>query len=189
MEIPQLTAIAIISAAAARAHAGMTRNDGITPYIVHPARVAALVEHFGGNYVAILSAWLHDVFEDCGPEACLQVRGTIDTLPLPGEDILNIYSITAALTKNEDLPKTARMGDSLARILQAPPEAALIKICDRIDNVIDARDRDDEFKITYCREAGIIVAQLGDAANASGYSEAVDTLNKVIRFIGEDLPG
>jgi len=183
-DVDALAAISLVSAAAARAHDGMTRNDGITPYIVHPARVAALAEHFGGNHAAILSAWLHDVFEDCSQEVCLHVNATIDKLPLQKRDIQNIYSVISALTKNEDLPKKERMGDSLARILNAPPEAVLIKICDRIDNLVDAQTRDRKFKIKYCREAGTIVRKLGDAANDSGYSEALDTLNRVIKRTG-----
>jgi len=63
MEHIHLAAIQSASRIAAQAHAGMTRKDGTTPYIVHPARVAALVGHCGGNHMAIISAWLHDIFE------------------------------------------------------------------------------------------------------------------------------
>ena len=34
-----------------------------TPYIIHPARVAPLVGMFGGTHVAIIVAWLHDIYE------------------------------------------------------------------------------------------------------------------------------
>src|SRR5690606_34958342 len=132
MDLNYLTALRIVSSEAARAHAGQYRKDGVTPYIVHPARVASLVAHFGGNHIAILSAWLHDVFEDCEGEACTRAGNTIDTLPLPSEDIQKIHTITATLTKNPSLPKDARIPDSLARILVAPGEAVLVKICDRI---------------------------------------------------------
>ena len=53
---------------ASRAHKGQLRKDRKTPYITHPARVAALVGMFDGSHVAIISAWLHDVYEDCSPE-------------------------------------------------------------------------------------------------------------------------
>ena len=41
---------------AARAHKGPFRKDRRTPYILHPARVAAPVGMFGGTYVAIIAA-------------------------------------------------------------------------------------------------------------------------------------
>ena len=52
---------------ASGAHKGPYRKDRRTPYIVHPARVAGYVSMFGGSHVAIVSAWLHDVYEDCTP--------------------------------------------------------------------------------------------------------------------------
>jgi (p)ppGpp synthase/HD superfamily hydrolase len=46
---------------ARRAHAGQFRRDGITPYITHPAGVAARV---GEDESRRAVAWLHDVLED-----------------------------------------------------------------------------------------------------------------------------
>lgn len=45
------------------AHEGQTRDDG-APYIVHPQRVAALIEQVTGDPVMIAAAWLHDTIED-----------------------------------------------------------------------------------------------------------------------------
>ena len=45
---------------AREAHAGQFRNDGITPYIVHPEAVA---NSMGSDDEQII-AWLHDVVED-----------------------------------------------------------------------------------------------------------------------------
>lgn len=188
MNFNHLSAIQITSVEAAKAHAGQTRKDGTTPYIVHPARVAALVEHYGGNHLAVLSAWLHDVFEDCDIGACTHARGVIDTLPLPAEDIQKIHTIIKALTKNPELPKEERIPDSLDRILNSPPEAILVKICDRIDNLVDADHRDREFKITYYRKSRLVAEKLGDAAKSSGYSEAHRTLENLVQGIHEKYP-
>jgi len=87
MNSDHLAAIHIVSSEVARAHAGQYRKDGVTPYIVHPARVASLTAYLGGNHIAILSAWLHDVFEDCDAESCSRARNIIDALPLPSDDI------------------------------------------------------------------------------------------------------
>ena len=175
-----LSAIQIVSEEAAKAHTGQTRKDGVTPYIVHPARVATLVSHFGGSHIAILSAWLHDVFEDCTPEACIHTRETLYSLPLPAEDVQKIHTIIMALTKNPDLPKEARIPDSLDRILSSPPEAILVKICDRIDNLVDADRRDEEFKTTYYRKSRLIAEKLRNAAKASGYNDAFQTLENLV---------
>ena len=43
------------------AHKGQFRRDGVTPYIVHPAAVAA---HFLPHSLYAEVAWLHDVLED-----------------------------------------------------------------------------------------------------------------------------
>jgi guanosine-3',5'-bis(diphosphate) 3'-pyrophosphohydrolase len=180
MDAQHLTVINIVSAAAARAHAGMTRNDCITPYIVHPARVALLVQHFGGSHIAIISAWLHDIFEDCNPDVCRKTQEMINNLPLKANEIDKIIIIISALTKNDHLPKEDRMKDSLNRIIHSPDEAVLIKICDRIDNLIDAQWRDEEFKLKYFTEAEFIIEKLSKYPQISKYSGAVDTLLEII---------
>lgn len=180
MDLTHFAAIRIVSSEAARAHAGHYRKDGVTPYIVHPARVASLAAHFGGNHIAILSAWLHDVFEDCQEESCVHARHNIDTLPLPADDIRKIHAITAALTKNPDLAKEERIPDSLERILKAPREAVLVKICDRIDNLIDADFSDEEFRIRYYRKSNLIADTLRAAALSAGYRQAIDTLTGIL---------
>jgi len=45
---------------ATKAHEGTFRRDGVTPYIVHPRAVAAMVDTEEEKIVA----WLHDVLED-----------------------------------------------------------------------------------------------------------------------------
>ena len=56
-------------------------------------------------------------------------------LPLSGDERNDITAIVDALTKKNTIKgKAARLSDSLDRILDAPPEATLVKLCDRIDN-------------------------------------------------------
>jgi guanosine-3',5'-bis(diphosphate) 3'-pyrophosphohydrolase len=181
MKINHLISINIVSAAAARAHDQKFRKDGNTPYIVHPARVATLAKHFGGDHIAIIAAWVHDVFEDCNSDICNEVKSIIHKLPLQREDIAKIHEVITALTKKNDIPKDEQMTESLNRILNAPQEAVLIKICDRIDNLIDAQGRDKEFKIKYYKEAEVIGKILGTKAINSGYSTALESLWIIIR--------
>ena len=135
----QLLAIKSAADHAARAHKGQYRKDRRTPYIIHPARVAALVGMFGGTHVAIITAWLHDIYEDCTPEWIAQTEQFIAHLPFSDDEKNDINAMVDALTKKNTIRgKAARLSDSIDRILDAPPEATLIKLCDRIDNFLDS---------------------------------------------------
>jgi (p)ppGpp synthase/HD superfamily hydrolase len=46
------------------AHEGQFRNDGITPYIIHPMMVANHVKRYTDDEDIINAAYLHDVIED-----------------------------------------------------------------------------------------------------------------------------
>ena len=108
---------------AERAHAGQTRDEG-TAYIVHPVRVALVLTDELQNYSPrlICSALLHDVIEDSNT-----TRMEIATMF--GEEIAEIVWL---LTKFEDVP----LRDYLAAIEAASDTgAALVKVCDRLDNL------------------------------------------------------
>jgi (p)ppGpp synthase/HD superfamily hydrolase len=93
----------------------------------------------------IIAAWLHDVAEDCTDDTRI-VESSLEKMPISGKEKAGIRDMIDALTKNPDISgKRERLTDSLYRIRDAPPEATLVKICDRIDHVIDARDRDERF--------------------------------------------
>ncbi len=78
--------------------------------------------------------------------------------------------------------KENRMKDSMERILQAPREAVVIKLCDRIDNLIDARSRDDEFKKRYLDEAQDILDTLHEKAAFYGYLDALSQLKEIMKI-------
>ncbi|MDI9633629.1 MAG: HD domain-containing protein [Methanolinea sp.] len=180
MERDALSAIHLAAGIAARAHAGQARKDGITPYIVHPARVATLAARFGGDHVAIVSAWLHDVFEDCAPGACAAARKEIGALPLPEGEARAVMAIVEALTKDPSLPKEVQIPDSLDRILAAPPQAVLVKLCDRIDNLLDAELRGGGFKEAYFRKSHLVLERLRDAGVRHGYGGAVAVMEALL---------
>ena len=182
MESVEEKAIGIVSRAATGAHQGQTRKDGKTPFIVHPERVAKCVAHYGGNHV-IIAAWLHDVIED-NDEGAAIVREALEETCLPENNLHEIYAIVLALTKNPAIPgKRERFADTLDRIVHAPGQAILVKICDRMDNLIDARDQGQEFLSEYLDLTDDLIAALSDGAIRYGYSEALEHL-KVVR---EDL--
>jgi (p)ppGpp synthase/HD superfamily hydrolase len=168
--------IKIAAAAASRAHHGQVRKNGKIPSIVHPGRVAERVRFFGGNHVAIIAAWLHDVIEDCD-EGNRIVCDTLRQLELPQEQREEIFAIVSALTKNDAIPgKSDRQADTLERINQAPPQAILVKLCDRMDNLYDAWDREQTFLAIYLSLTDQLIDTLFDGAVNHGYVRALETL-------------
>jgi (p)ppGpp synthase/HD superfamily hydrolase len=165
---------------ASRAHKGQFRKDRRTPYITHPARVAGLVGMFNGSHVAIIAAWLHDVYEDCPVDWLIKTDELIDGLPLPADERSDIAAIVEALTKKNTIPgKAARLSDSLDRILDAPPEATLVKICDRIDNLLDSADRNGGFTKRYLASTDEVIQKLSVRASLHGYDSALDILVQI----------
>jgi len=173
----RLFAIKITADHASRAHQGQMRKDRKTPYITHPARVAGLVGLFNGSHVAIISAWLHDVYEDCTPEWILKTDEFIAGLPLSPGERREIAAIVDAMTKKNTIRgKSARLLDSLDRINSAPPEATLVKLCDRIDNLLDSADRNGGFTKRYLTSTDHVIEKLTLRASLHDYEPALNTL-------------
>lgn len=165
---------------ASRAHKGQYRKDQRTPYIIHPARVAGLVGNLNGSHVAIIAAWLHDVYEDCSPDWILKTDKLIAGLPLLSDEQADVFAIVDAMTKKNTISgKANRLSDSLNRILDAPPEATLVKICDRIDNLLDSADRNGSFTRHYLASTDELIETLSVRASLYGYSEALNILVQI----------
>ncbi len=165
---------------ASRAHKGQFRKDRKTPYITHPARVAGLVGIFNGSHVAVIAAWLHDVYEDCSSEWILKTDELISALPLPEDDRNDIAAIVDAMTKKNTISgKADRLSDSLDRILDAPPEATLVKLCDRIDNLLDSADRNGGFTKHYLASTDELIGKLSTRASLYGYNAALGILVEI----------
>lgn len=165
---------------ASRAHKDQFRKDRKTPYITHPARVAGLAGTFNGSHVAIIAAWLHDVYEDCSPEWIQKTDELVGGLPLPEDERKEIAAIVEAMTKKNTIAgKSARLTDSLDRILEAPPEATLVKICDRIDNLLDSADRNGGFTKRYLTSTDEVIDKLTLRASQYGYDAALGILVQI----------
>jgi (p)ppGpp synthase/HD superfamily hydrolase len=176
----RLFAIRIAADHASRAHRGQFRKDRRTPYISHPAKVAALTGMFGGSHVAIISAWLHDVYEDCTPEWLAKTDQLVTSLPLSPDDREDISAIVSALTKKKTIRgKTDRLSDSLDRILDAPPEATLVKLCDRIDNFLDSAGRNGRYTKRYLVSTDEVIDKLSTRASLYGFDAALGVLVEI----------
>ena len=173
----RLFAIKIAADHASRAHRGQFRKDRRTPYITHPAKVAALTGMFGGSHVAIIAAWLHDIYEDCTPEWLTRTDALIASLPLPPVEQIEVSAIVDSLTKKNTIKgKADRLSDSLDRILDAPPEATLVKLCDRIDNLLDSAGRNGRFTKRYLESTDELITKLSTRASLHGYEAALGVL-------------
>lgn len=183
MEPWQVRAVHAASSLAAKAHDGQYRGDSTTPYIIHPARVAGLVVVFGGQYTEVIAAWLHDVIEDCHHGETTVAYG-LSSLKLPGDDAITVYQMVKALTRDPSVEKEQRLQESLKRVLAAPPGATLVKLCDRLDNVLDIGKGKKE-REKYVQETGMLLSMLFGRAVESGYTEAYEML-RVSTFLSAE---
>lgn len=146
---------------AAEAHTGAVVPGTAIPYIVHPVQVAmevmaaVVAERVADADLAVQCALLHDVLEDT---------------PTPFSALEAVFggavaSGVAALSKNEALPSAESMRDSLDRIIREPREVWLVKLADRISNLMPPPPHWTAQKCaTYQTEARLILDVLGAAS-------------------------
>lgn len=126
---------------ASKCHSGQFRKGGEIPYIVHPARVGVLLKSHvyydeGDMYTSQAISWLHDVVEDCITQQELinflqctvsddrYREAILDGVACLTED----KSITPRKTRHAAYMESLRAGDRMHR---------MIKLADRIDNLLD----------------------------------------------------
>jgi guanosine-3',5'-bis(diphosphate) 3'-pyrophosphohydrolase len=127
------------------------------PYLVHLSNVAmeillAVPSSNPFNLAfAVKAALLHDVVEDTSV--------TKDEIAFIFGD--SVWEAVLSLTKNGDLPKEARMKDSLERIKKQPREVWAVKMADRITNLQPPpKDWTMKKREEYVEEAMLIHEQL-----------------------------
>ena len=115
---------------ATRRHKGQLRDNGATPYVSHPMRVAmTLVVIFGIEDERILAAGaMHDLIEDT----------TVDHDEIAELFDDEIASWVSAVSKDMRLPHDAREEAYDQALRAAPWQAKLIKLADVYDNLVDS---------------------------------------------------
>lgn len=146
---------------AASAHEGQRFPGRDLPYIVHIASVAQEVmaaltaEPRPHGELSVLCALLHDTVEDT-PVTLDQLVTTFGPAVAAG---------VSALTKDDDLPKEARMADSLSRLRAQPNAVQLVKLADRITNLDEPPHYwTNEKRLAYQAEARQILDALADSS-------------------------
>lgn len=143
-----------------RCHKGQTRRGG-TPYIEHPHRVADMVM-LSDIKMPIISdsmiaaAWLHDVYEDCDITPQQLIEATHPAVNKYVRELTNVYVKEAFPKWNRKKRKTAEA----RRLAEASPQAQIIKLCDRIDNLKTIHKKGKKFSLFYCDESDALVAIL-----------------------------
>ncbi len=118
---------------AAQKHRDQRRKDReASPYINHPLRVAMLLSEIGKvqDEEILAAALLHDTIEDT------------DTKPADLENLFGsrILKLVEAVTDDKSLPKDERKIRQIEHAAEISTDAALIKLGDKISNVIDVTD-------------------------------------------------
>lgn len=106
--------------------------------------------------LAVQCALLHDVIEDT----------PIGYETIKAEFGASVADGVLALSKNETMPKEEQIPDSLARILEQPREIAIVKLADRITNLMPPPiDWTKERRKNYHADALLIHEKLGWASD------------------------
>ena len=137
---------------AIESHKGQVRKGDKRPYILHPIsvmnRIFTVKSHSKNLLLLGAVSLLHDVVEDCGV--------TIEEI---GRRFgWQIASIVDELTTNEEEKERLGKKEYLRRKMSRMSTYALsIKLCDRLDNVIDMKKMGKEFKEKYIEETEYIL--------------------------------
>ena len=113
---------------------------GDKPYVEHLSAVVRTLEDFDAGVSCLVAAWLHDVVEDTAV-TIEQVRSEF------GEEVANLVW---AVTGEGNGDRSAHAA-SICKKVAALPDAAVVKLADRIAN-IEACEPGDKHFLRYSRE-------------------------------------
>lgn len=127
------------------------------PYVVHPIRITAILRAAGFNEFKhenlMIAVLFHDLVEDTDT----------DLEEIKNEFGNKIASIVAELSKPEGA-KGRKKDKWLEKFVNNSKEAKVIKMADRIDNLMEILDIwTTEKQISYTEQAKIILKSCGDA--------------------------
>jgi (p)ppGpp synthase/HD superfamily hydrolase len=140
------------------AHRGQIRKYTGRPYLEHPARVAGKVATIvGADENMIAAAFLHDVLEDtqATPEDVLQATN--------GDVLGYVQWLTNPSKGRADLKRADRKAMDREHLMNAPNAAKVIKMVDRIDNLLDIVEGPWDFQALYAHESILLAEAIGSA--------------------------
>jgi (p)ppGpp synthase/HD superfamily hydrolase len=169
-------------------HAGQFR-DGGEPYIIHPVQVATHFLAFMDGAVTqhdVAAAVLHDVLEDDTNMTFRRLAAGF------GEEVATFVDLLSR--KGEGKRKPLKNGAKLTKaeyravLVGAPRTVQVIKLCDRLDNLLSLRSCGDARKVgRYLDETPGFYKELGAAARHPELTRLI--MESVGRMIEEGLGG
>jgi (p)ppGpp synthase/HD superfamily hydrolase len=158
---------------ATQAHALVEQKRKYTgeDYIVHPIRVAKIVEQFGGSDNQIAAAYLHDVVEDTDVDI-LDVRMEF------GNDIGEIVDGLTDVSQPSDGNRKLRKAMDRAHSADASAEAQFVKCADIIDNSADISANDPNFSKVYKQEMLELLTVMDKVSDTEIFAQALRSVQK-----------
>ena len=156
---------------ATQAHALVEQKRKYTgeDYIVHPIRVAKIVEQFGGSDDQIAAAFLHDVVEDTDVDI-LDVRMEF------GNDIGEIVDGLTDVSQPSDGNRKLRKAMDRAHSADASAEAQFVKCADIIDNSWDIAENDLSFAKVYKSEVFLLLHAMTKIKHTEIWEQAMTSV-------------
>jgi len=142
-------------------HAGQVRKYGGAPFVTHPIRVCSRVMMLPDHTITMcIAALLHDTVEDCEDVDLDVISSTF------GARVCDLVRwLTNPSKQRGDLPRAERKELDRDHAAEAPREAKLIKLIDRIDNLREMDDAPDAFLAKYLGESKLLAEAIGDAGH------------------------
>ena len=164
---------------ATKKHKGQMRKSAEKKeYITHPINVANIVKKYKTSHhidSLVAAAYLHDTLEDTDTTYYELVENFG----------VEVASLVNELTTNRDMKKEIGKGKYLAYKLKEMTNWALvIKLCDRLDNVMDLHSVDPEFRTRYINETTFILNYvINNRDLTKTHLHIIQDINSVVNII------
>jgi len=156
-------------ATAAHAAIGQKRKYSGDDYIVHPQRVAAIVEKHGGTDEMIAAAWLHDTVEDTDVTPDLITK-------MFGDDVASIVEGLTDVSLPSDGNRAKRKSIDRMHSASASTESQFVKCADIIDNSWDIAENDLSFAKVYKSEVFLLLHAMTKIKHTEIWEQAMTSV-------------
>ena len=156
-------------ATAAHAAIGQKRKYSGDDYIVHPQRVAAIVEKHGGTDEMIAAAWLHDTVEDTDVTPDLITK-------MFGNDVASIVEGLTDVSLPSDGNRAKRKSIDRMHSASASTESQFVKCADIIDNSWDIAENDLSFAKVYKSEVFLLLHAMTKIKHTEIWEQAMTSV-------------
>jgi len=131
----------------------LTRKFSDLPYIIHPVRITAILRAGGYSEYEHEDLFIATLFHDL-----------VEDTPTKLEEIEQVFGSKIASIVNEvSKPDNKSKDEWLEDFDQFSAEARILKMADRIDNLLDMRDWSSDYQKVYAKQAKIILKKCREA--------------------------